>query len=651
MRVLSIAATNFKGRNSFEYQLQPKVVITGPNFAGKTAIHDAIRLAFRGFIPEIGKRPSATWELASGGVMSVQMTLSEREKFPIVRTWRDGRANPVSISDEAQAIFDRLPLLDAEAYFGMTEGERVNYICSVVDLPSQFTADAIVAALERYSAEEEHTEEIEAAKREFISMVAKFLPGEKNIQGGIGNAIEALKGQYTYWNKRSSETQGAVTTLTELKLRENEASSEVVAEITKEIEVLRGLLDGLNQKTGEARSRRSEAARVRSRMGELKLRLKRPVVDHSAAIAELDTALAKETETAKNAPTLDEFTEAHDKLHDLTSRKASVEHELNELENKAIPEHDYKVEALKKQTACPHCLSKSKGWKANLSRQYDAERAALEKRIRELGDELKPLPKQIEAQDAEVKRVAAEQAKGHTAREQVAQIRAKKQTIEWQQSSDKEQRAAAEKELATLTVPDVMSDEDFGKLEADRINTANDLSALNGKRDQALKLQQDIKRAAQSQLEHQRAKANVTVIKAFGKTLNEKRAEMIAELFNSVLNTANAICEGILVTPLAFHEGEVGRWSADKFIPHRVFSGTEKALTYIAIAAALSMKAPVRVLLLDEIGRLDPANQLRAMNNLGKAVDDGVLDQVIVAGVSAPKAFIDAEDWQHIQVA
>ena len=101
-------------------------------------------------------------------------------------------------------------------------------------------------------------------------------------------------------------------------------------------------------------------------------------------------------------------------------------------------------------------------------------------------------------------------------------------------------------------------------------------------------------------------------------------------------------------SPLAFHEDTVGRWESAKFIPHRVFSGMEKKLTYVAIAAALSAQAPLKLMLVDELGLATGTVQGMVMMNLKKAVKDGLLDQVIVVIPSDVK--IDIPGWQMIWI-
>src|SRR2546427_13006476 len=81
MTLLHIEAENLKGE-PFAYDLSRAVAIVGPNFAGKTRIIDAIRLALLGYLPELGKTNRATWGLSSGSPMTIRGLLScDEAKF------------------------------------------------------------------------------------------------------------------------------------------------------------------------------------------------------------------------------------------------------------------------------------------------------------------------------------------------------------------------------------------------------------------------------------------------------------------------------------------------------------------------------------------------------------------------------------------
>jgi ABC-type phosphonate transport system ATPase subunit len=65
----------------------------------------------------------------------------------------------------------------------------------------------------------------------------------------------------------------------------------------------------------------------------------------------------------------------------------------------------------------------------------------------------------------------------------------------------------------------------------------------------------------------------------------------------------------------------------------------------------LSIDAPFKLVLLDEFGRLDSANQATVIARLTHLVNEGVIDQFIVVGTEIPKAALTTSQLQVIHVA
>ena len=114
------------------------------------------------------------------------------------------------------------------------------------------------------------------------------------------------------------------------------------------------------------------------------------------------------------------------------------------------------------------------------------------------------------------------------------------------------------------------------------------------------------------------------VIKVVAKFLRSKQAALVDAVFGSLLKIANEIVGPIMASPLAFHESDVGRWDGHRWISHKTFSGTEQALTFVAIEAALSHDVPVRLLIFDELGRLDHQRRADLINLLIAARKQGL---------------------------
>ncbi len=215
---------------------------------------------------------------------------------------------------------------------------------------------------------------------------------------------------------------------------------------------------------------------------------------------------------------------------------------------------------------------------------------------------------------------------------QAAKLREQVAVLEAQQREDARRTVACNEELAALKAEPAPNDSELAEISA----RVSDLAQLRAKAtadvQAAERLQQDIRRSIQAAAEHREAAARAAAIKAAGLVLREVKAEAVASAFGSLLDRANRLCAGVLPARLCYdpERAEVGFVGRHGFYSHKSASGTEKALAYVAISAALSAQAPFRLLMLDELGRLVPSLQLQVMKNFRAAVERGELDQVLV---------------------
>ena len=111
--------------------------------------------------------------------------------------------------------------------------------------------------------------------------------------------------------------------------------------------------------------------------------------------------------------------------------------------------------------------------------------------------------------------------------------------------------------------------------------------------------------------------------------LAEAKARLLEQTFGPILATVAIFTRKLLRRPLEFREGELGYSHDNDWIPWRTFSGTEQAVAFAAFQGALAARAPVRVAILDELGRLDKANKGQLLENALEAVTLGIIDQFI----------------------
>ena len=167
--------------------------------------------------------------------------------------------------------------------------------------------------------------------------------------------------------------------------------------------------------------------------------------------------------------------------------------------------------------------------------------------------------------------------------------------------------------------------------ETEQAMTANteEIDRLEKQKADYLKAKADEQRNAQALIEHAACKAGLEVTQAAIKTLETVQAEMVQAAFAVILRKVNRFTDGIMKSPVEYREGEIGRWEGKTWIRHEVFSGTEKALTYAGISAALAADAPYRIILMDEMGIMDQVSFRNVLKRMIEMTDEGEIDQFV----------------------
>jgi hypothetical protein len=642
MRLVTVSASNLKGL-SFKLSLEAANAIVGPNFSGKTAGVEAIRLLFKGYIPEIGKKPSSTIELSSGAALDIAGTFDDGATVSR-RFWTDGKSTKEEWSvpkdrPDIEALAE-IPLLHADYYFGLTDGERTNYVFERVKLPDSYSARSLVAEMERISLEEEHSEQIEKAKASIIGELRPMFEGvEGTLQEAITAAVEKCRERYTYWNRRAKETQGAVATLTELKLREKDVQAAPV-NLNQDIAKIQEQLDDTNSERGKLTQEKTAADAAKKQKAAYQKWLDEDRTDHDTIISRLKE---EKLTLAHSFEDLSDSIVAID-VGELRAENKRLGVKLEQVRDTYSAASEAEKEAAKGLAelatlkACPYCQSKGKDWKATLStvlteKQTEAHMAAAAAALEReaLLDRTAHISKQIEQFESARAQCQQMQAK-------LADLTTKIQTAITNKQNDDNRREQWKTELDKIVVPDV--EEIDGKLQAvekARGELLQTLAGLRARQTAETRLRQDLIRAAEAQEEHLEAAAQRTMTKKVAELLNQRREGMICDVFQKLLAVGNEVVTGIMRSPLVLHEGTIGRFAGARFVPHRVFSGTEKALAYIAIALALSQDSPFKLVLLDEFGRLEEKNQILVINKMLGLVKSGRIDQFIIIGTSVPK--------------
>lgn len=649
MHIQRASFQNLKGRSG-SYDMAPATLICGPNFSGKTAIAEAIRLTLLGHLPEIGKTNGATFALSSGAKMGVSVMLDSGLRLS--REFWEERGSIKSKDDLGIIALDmKTPLMDPSEYFDASPAARIDYVFSKVTLPESFSPDGINATLKRVSLGEEHTEAHEKAQADLIMICQEVFEESDSVADALKKLTdETLKDEFSAASLRAKNTMGAVRHLTELKLREGECSAETLTDLRNQRSRLDGLLADAHAEAARLREQQQNAARAQRRREELERALREPEPDFRIPPQqpwidprpELEKQLAAlDAEIAGFAPlaegTAHNEAAANLKLEEARFKQGQINEELQKA-NKA----KHEVMSL---GCCPYCQGKAKGWQKKLIEVQDKEILRLQlllkpaeleelRGIAEVAHQahlnyVKAVKNQNEARadkhliEARIK--DATETATRREREAAAAV-ADARTLK---SAHEARMKAMREELGAMQEAPVLPQHEIDAALSNVEYLKHQISDNVNRHEAGLRLQQDLVRAAQASADHDEAAARVTIVKEFGKRLKEIKGELVGAAFGELLKVANSICADILPAPLAYHEGDIGYFSKSGFVKHSAFSGTERALAYAAISAALSAGAQFKLLILDELGRLTSENQAKACQCFADAVETGLLDQVI----------------------
>jgi hypothetical protein len=229
----------------------------------------------------------------------------------------------------------------------------------------------------------------------------------------------------------------------------------------------------------------------------------------------------------------------------------------------------------KKLDHCPVCLARGKDWLKNWQKEHDAQ-------VKEQSDQLK------------------------SERKNNARLVAERKEYVDSTKCDKHQEK----------IDGLQCDYD----ELDAKHTARAAWVTNQKQLKAEKNQLALERA------------EMTVVKTLTDKLVEYQQKLVHKAIGALLTSARHFCDGLLLSPLVYHNGEIGRYEHTQWIPARVglFSGTEHLIAFAGLQIALAQESPCKIVILDELGRMPVAWKRKVAERMLSLVKGGDIDQFIL---------------------
>ena len=687
-KITLLEATGIKEQR-FSIEPAPVTVITGENFSGKTAIKNALELALLGYVPGLGKTNKSTFELSNGEPMGVELSVDG--KLAISRLWKEVQKKGGNSIAHTETVNLEVPpvMLELGSVFDKPKAERLKYFFNLAKV-EELSWEKVTAAIKAVQVDEP----TETTEKAITSVIAKMNTAKgENIQERLQDALGIIKDQTKTVSAEVKDLEGFVRTQTrqtdiELQAPVNNARAKV-QEARKAYDVAKTNVQLHENLLQDLQAKRDKLAHL----GEPRVAAESPEPELQSETIEDDGQLEKiesdikqfeaQIETAKANCDTALFRGAQQRVTALSSIYASQHSEVAELIRRGN-ELKAKITEVKADrardsamTCCPTCLADGESWKDRLLAKYDdqlrdlAEQFGQSKRdykakahflndakvdletAQKNAQDLSSAQRLLNDLHGKLQLLAADRNKLIYARQkQDEAIRAENKrrmeqhrlTVEFNIKAVAQENAQRENLKAEIAATDeAQLKEDLATSESALLDATEKVedadTALRTETANFAKEQDRMK----SLMRREIVEAELLILKESTKVLLALQEDAIKSTFEPLLDIANKFTDGILKEHLAFHETEFGYWRNGHFVGHNVFSGTEEALAYTGLMVALATVSgsPVKVVIIDEMGRFDPRKIRPAvMERMLDLTHDGVIDHAFL--IDNDPAFYDA---------
>lgn len=598
--ITKVQAEHLKGR-SFEHVLHPINIIVGDNDRGKTALVDAVRVGLLGYHPALGKTPGATMKLCKGTAMSTGVQINGD---PMIHRQFSIKKGKVSATGPESEFPDML--FDLKPFWNLSAAARTDYLLGIMPSAS-VSPDA------------------------FIGATWPALPGQKELKAKVQTELRAaIKAE-----KLSDWTAEALKHVTERK-RDNDAS----------IRATQGFVSTqvqLQATDAEVENVRAELAKAETELIDINSRVRSLEAEESG---NRDTAIMRRklTEKSATAEVLESsLSDLRAKLNaigtvvvpdrapaDERKAKAAVKaHSLKlnvETAEQRIGAIDMELDSVMQSDNCPHCGTSGDVWKPSIKAKFEADMRSWAEKLEQLQAELAVADIELTAADDELSVVLNTTAEAGRKLREADRLASEIRAAEFNMKDAREAKAT----LATLAPESPWSRaEEVVSLKARRSEAETNRAALREKQNQMIGVMQDAKRAMQAKERMDALEAEKEVYGELLKAVTAFREQAVESQIKELMLTVNVLAEGLLPSPIEYRDGEFGRFDGSQWVSLDVFGETYKTLANAGLCLALASTAPVKLVIIDELGRLDVTNKGKLLARVEKLIEEGTIDQFI----------------------
>lgn len=649
MRVTTIGAKNIKG-SDFVHDLAPVTLFHGPNFAGKSSRIEALFLLLAGFLPGVERLANKIFErLASGSVLEIFGGLSDNTAMR--KQWRQEQGKIKYSGDPA--ILEPA-YIDATEFLSLSGPERVKYLFAHSPLSAELTADklntTIITNIKNIKLDP-HTEQAEKVIAETVAFVDAFESGATSVQEWLGTLVgemnerRKLAAQSVQRMEKTGQGLAQVGS-TDLPPQDTERK---LAIARKQQEEARKLYTKLELELGDAKAQEQDILETVNDP---------PISKLPALILALDKVSKAEPKKPEDNKELRAALAKAEVEHKAATKLESGLGNMVANKQEIVDKLAQELKDLDEMTVCSKCGQSLAKVKAKFEKTLKAQIKQARTELAELVAKHEEAIEQFNGTADSLHEAAGaldawqEQSSKHYAWRQEFTA-AQDAVFNERRAAESASLKAHEYAKAQAKLPELRVT--IGQLEDKAGAAAEALQAINLK---VCELEADNRKLlmwraeqaskAKAAEEAERARAEAAVLKQACVMLGDLQSTLVNQTIGPLISRANALCGAILQSPLEYKDGEIGRHSPSGFISHRTFSGTEKALAYCALSVALAATAPIRLVILDELGRLDAKNKAVLITTLCQLQRDGAIDQAILVDTVKPE--FSAKNFKSIAV-
>lgn len=644
--IKQIHIKNFKGLSQ-DIELSGQDIIIAPNFSGKSAILDGLRIAHLGYLPtekSAIKANSALFKFSSGSEMAVECTADTGERYglrlALDKKTVKGEVNKPSFGDPAFEC-----MLDPQSYFNATGPAKILMMCSMIGDSSNWDKDQIVKKI------------LSKVSGDFLGEIKARIDGSiKNVSDdnipAVIDAIEDLlkkeKAECDAAVKRMNQTIRGLADLATLgneleNLPSKQALLKRADEITLDIE-------GLNREIGKASSQSQQIRNAQSQLQNLKSKVGMNfdetlaqavscIQDQESVVNGLQEKLeSKKEQFAETQLRVSGLADEHAKV---LAENQAVREKLCELLStesdwvETAPKHGFTGEFVVKATwddalglvgpQIIRWLDNSEEQERKAAIQQEEENLnAINKRLDVAQKEHKDEERKLVEIENEIRAIRANLDSEERELSRLQNLKAKTEAEKEGMSAVMEQIESLEK-IANQQAPDTAGlHQETEKAEGEIAKVRDMLTKIES-------LEQDQRRCEEAQAQAEGIQAESKAIADIAKELKGIRKDIIETSVDKGLATANRFTDGIMRAPLEYRDGDIGMMIDGVFAPYETFSGSERALTKMAIGVALAEKSKTKMFVLDEFSVFDNENKIKMICNLATLVEEGIIDQYLIA--------------------